>query len=125
MSVDILDESGWRELFSSLEYLDKSHKNDFEAFSLSPATDGKIEVYLERALAYFIYRHCTEAEDVDDFVSSLGLCLVLERLLAFCVQRGSFRKVFQIALRQEYSHLLMQLIPKFRLFLLLYTYLEL
>lgn len=98
VSVDILDERGWRELFSSLEYLDKSHKNDFEAFSLSPAIDGKIEVYLERALAYFIYRHCTEAEDVDDFVLSLGLCLVLERLLASLCAKNGARTVDDIIL---------------------------
>ena len=95
---DILDERGWRELFASLEYLDKSHKNDFEAFSLSPATDGKIEVYLERALAYFIYRHCTEAEDIDDFMSSLGLCLVLERLLASLCAKNGARTVDDIIL---------------------------
>lgn len=98
VSPDILDERGWRELFSSLEYLDNSHKNDFEAFSLSPAIDGKIEVYLERALAYFIYRHCTEAEDVDDFVSSLGLCLVLERLLASLCAKNGARTVDDIIL---------------------------
>ena len=57
------------------------------AFSLSAKVNDDIEPCLERALAYFVYRHCTEAEDIDDFASSLGLCLVLERLLASIAEK--------------------------------------
>ncbi len=96
VSPDILDERGWRELFASLEYLDESHKGEFDAFARSPQACGTIDVYLERALAYFIYRHCTEAEDIDDFMSSLGLCLVLERLLASLCAKRSARTVDDI-----------------------------
>lgn len=87
VSADILDVSAWRELFASLEYLDADHKTCFESFSLAPEIDAKLEPYLERALAYFVYRHCTEAEDMSDFTSSLGFCLVLERMLASLAER--------------------------------------
>jgi hypothetical protein len=87
VSPAILDDGGWRELFSSLEYLDESHREDFAAFSLSARVESELEPCLERALAYFIYRHCTEAENIDDFTSSLGLCLVFERLLASIAER--------------------------------------
>ena len=87
VSPEILDGDGWRELFSSLEYLDEEHRADFAVFSLSPRVNSEIEVCLERALAYFIFRHCGEAEDLDDFASSLGLCLVLERLLASLAEK--------------------------------------
>ena len=87
VSPAILDSDGWRELFESIEYLDESHRTDFAVFSLSPKAKSDIEPCLERALAYFVYRHCTEAEDICDFASSLGLCLVLERLLASIAEK--------------------------------------
>ena len=93
VSPDILDRDGWRELFASFEYLVDAHREDFGVFSLTPHVDGGAEVCLERALAYFIYRHCTEAEDIDDFVSSLGLCLVLERLLASLAEKVGAQNV--------------------------------
>ena len=41
-----------------------------------------IDPYLERFLAYLIYRHCTEALDSDDFALRLSFCLFCERLAA-------------------------------------------
>ena len=38
--------------------------------------------YLERFLAYFIYRHCTEATDEEDFSARLSFCLFCERLFS-------------------------------------------
>ena len=46
------------------------------------------EKMLERALAYFIYRHCTEAWDMYEFCAALGFCLVCERLLASLIESG-------------------------------------
>ena len=37
---------------------------------------------LSRALAYFIFRHCSQTCDAEDFLASLGFCLFCERLLA-------------------------------------------
>ena len=44
------------------------------------------EKILERALAYFIFRHCFGALDEEDFVSSLGFSLFCERLLASVIK---------------------------------------
>ena len=36
----------------------------------------------ERALAYFIFRHCSEVFDADEYSAALGFCLFCEKLLA-------------------------------------------
>ena len=45
--------------------------------------------YLERFLAYLIYRHCTEAFDTEDFASRLSFCLFCERLAASLLHQGA------------------------------------
>ncbi len=73
-------ESG-RELLSSLEYLEEEHKALFLSYTPDAASKG-IEQELCRALAYFVFRHCSDAESEEDFRASLGLSLFCERLLA-------------------------------------------
>jgi lysine-N-methylase len=80
-SADLGDDSRWLEILDTLEYLDTAHKNLFLKYSSSRRPDGKDE-YLERFLAYLIYRHCTEAYDAEDFCSRLTFCLFCEQLLA-------------------------------------------
>ena len=80
-SIDLSDDSRWLEILDSLEYLDLNHKKLFENYSSKLRPIGKNE-YLERFLAYFIYRHCTEAFDEEDFCARLSFCLFCERLLA-------------------------------------------
>ena len=75
------DDTEWREVIKSLEYLEDGHKELFLCYSSSHRPDGNNE-YLERALAYFIYRHCTEAYDTEDFRMRLSFCMFCERLLA-------------------------------------------
>ena len=72
----------WIETLESLEYLNSDHKELFESYSSVSDTPQKIENQLERALAYFVYRHCTEAEDAYGFCAALGFCLFCERLIA-------------------------------------------
>ena len=73
----------WRALFSNLEYMNKANRVRYATcFSTAPDTPAWAEPYLARALSYFIFRHCTPAEDAQQFAASLGLCLILERLLA-------------------------------------------
>ena len=73
----------WRALFSRLEYMNKANRVLYATrFSTDIDTPAWAEPSLARALTYFIFRHCTPAESEQDFASSLGLCLVLERLLA-------------------------------------------
>lgn len=71
----------YREIISSLEYLDITHKELFLNYSKNQRPEGTDE-YLERFLAYFIYRHCTEAYDTEDFCRGLSFALFCERLFA-------------------------------------------
>lgn len=68
------------EILSALEYLDGEHK---ALFLNAPAASFKIcnSEPFERALAYFIYRHCTCAEDESEFRAALGFALFCEDLL--------------------------------------------
>ncbi len=75
------DDREWLAVIESLEYLDDTHKELFMSYS-SAKRPSVGEEYLERALAYFVYRHCTEAYDKEDFCVRLAFCLLLERLLA-------------------------------------------
>lgn len=79
--IDAGDDSTWLEKLDFLEYLDAAHKDLFMNYSKELRPDGCDE-YLERFLAYMIYRHCTEAFDTDDFGFRLDFCLFCERLLA-------------------------------------------
>ena len=72
----------WRELLGSLEYLDERHRAWSRCYTSRPEVPSRLEPYLERAFAYFVFRHCTAAADLDSWRLSLGLCLVLERFLA-------------------------------------------
>ena len=81
VSPSALSDGRWQEVLSSLEYLDGAHKILFSNYSSELFSASEYEKYLERALAYFIFRHCTEAEDEDEFRISLGFCLFCERLL--------------------------------------------
>ena len=79
--ISLGDDEVWLEKLSDLEYLDERHKNLFMNYSSSYRPVG-VEQYLERFLAYMIYRHCTEAFDADDFAMRLSFCLFCERLAA-------------------------------------------
>ncbi len=85
---DISDEEA-RELLSSLEYLDESHRELFESYSSETETPPEQEKILERALAYFIYRHMSTADDEYTLRAALGFSLFCERLLASCAKNGS------------------------------------
>ena len=80
-SIDAGDDGQWREALSHLEYLDADHKKLFLNYSAALRPIDKND-YPERFLAYFIYRHCTEAVDADDFRDRLAFCLFCERLFA-------------------------------------------
>ncbi len=71
-----------KEKIDSLEYLNESHREMFLHFSHELNTLNELEIYLERALAYFVYRHCASSWDEEEFRESLGFCLFCERLVA-------------------------------------------
>ena len=77
-----LDDTEAIELIASLEYLDENHKKLFLEYSSDVSTPQKHEKALERALAYFIFRHCTEAVDENEYRATIGFCLFCEKLLA-------------------------------------------
>ncbi|MBE6692219.1 MAG: hypothetical protein E7586_02655 [Ruminococcaceae bacterium] len=87
--IETYDDTFWLKIIDSLEYLDNSHKALFLTYSSQKCPFG-VDEYLERALAYFIYRHCTEAFDNEDFTSRLSFCLFCESLLAslICNQKA-------------------------------------
>ena len=79
--IDAGEDTVWQEIINSLEYLEEAHKELFLNYSSQNRPQG-MDDYLERALMYFIYRHCTEAYDEEDFRLRLNFCLFCERLLA-------------------------------------------
>ena len=77
--ISVGEDEAWLEKLSDLEYLDESHRALFAKCSSACRPVG-VDLYLERFLAYLIYRHCTEAFDAEDFISRLSFCLFCERL---------------------------------------------
>ena len=75
------DDEAWLKKLADLEYLDERHRDLFMNYSSLSRPVG-VDQYLERFLAYLIYRHCTEALDAEDFVLRLSFCLFCERLAA-------------------------------------------
>ena len=93
------DDEAWVKKLSELEYLDERHRNLFMKYS-SLCRPAGVDQYLERFLAYLIYRHCTEAFNAEDFVLRLSFCLFCERLVAsLAVAEGasSLREMAKLA----------------------------
>lgn len=82
VAPSLISDTDAKRIINDLEYLDSSHKELFMTYSPNVQTPKSLEKPLERALAYFVYRHCTEVWDEVDFRASLGFCLFCERLLA-------------------------------------------
>ena len=79
--ISLGDDETWLKKLSELEYLDDRNKSLFMKYS-SVCRPVGVDQYLERFLAYLIYRHCAEAFDAEDFVLRLSFCLFCERLAA-------------------------------------------
>lgn len=86
VSPKILSDEEWREEISALEYLEEGHRELFSAYTSDERTPPEYEKILERALAYFIYRHTGECADAEEFRASLGLACFMERLFASLVK---------------------------------------
>lgn len=89
VSPSVLTDAQWRAVIASLEYLYEDHKKLFLNYSSDLAIPVELEKPLERALAYFIYRHCSSTVSESDFSDSLGFCLFCERLLASLAKNSS------------------------------------
>lgn len=94
--IDAGKDTVWQGIINSLEYLEEAHKELFLYYSSQNRPQGMDEC-LERALAYFIYRHCTEACDEEDFRLRLNFCLFCERLLASLICSQNAKDLQEIA----------------------------
>jgi lysine-N-methylase len=97
--IDAGEDAVWQGIINSLEYLEENHKELFLNYSSQSRPQGMDE-YLERALAYFIYRHCTEAYDEEEFRLRLNFCLFCERLLASLIysqKAGALQEIAVLA----------------------------
>ncbi len=75
-----LTDREWHEVIDGLEFLSEKSREDFGFYSSELKACAEAEKYLERALAYFIFRHTGTAESQAEFVLALGLSFFLERL---------------------------------------------
>ncbi|MBE6564527.1 MAG: hypothetical protein E7655_04575 [Ruminococcaceae bacterium] len=75
-------DEAWRALLHSLEYLNEEHRTLFACYTSFPKRERLWEKPLERALAYWIFRHLTPSCDEAELCSAIGFCLFCERLLA-------------------------------------------
>lgn len=82
VGTDVHTKDEWEDIFSSLELLDREHSEWLSLSSAPVETPEPLWQMLERSLAYFVLRHCSGAASPEDFRSSLGLALLLERILA-------------------------------------------
>jgi lysine-N-methylase len=82
------------EILCSLEYLEPAH-GELLCGAKSPAFGGADEAMLERALAYFIFRHCSPARDEHEFRAALGFSLFCEGILRSLSADG--KDIFEIA----------------------------
>jgi len=85
VSPSQLSDEEWRETLSSLEYLDKAHSAMFQSYTCELYTPKELEEPLERALAYFLYRHLTKAEGLGGILGAVGFSLFCERLICSVV----------------------------------------
>ena len=107
LSDTLEDDTAWRALLSSLEYLNEADRQEFLRYSYDAPISSAREAVAERALAYFIFRHGSDAKTPADFRAALGLSLLCERLLLTMTVGGSAED-FAVAARMlseeiEYS----------------------
>lgn len=86
---------GWNEILEGLEYLEKEHRALICDFSVA-GVDGH-EKELERALAYFVYRHCSPAENAEEFRTGLGFALLCERMLSSMAKNNPATPITDLA----------------------------
>ena len=92
-SPALLSDIEWRNVIDSLEFLDGSHKELFLKFTSDTSVAKEIEPFLERALAYFVFRHCSDACDNANFLARLGFCLFCERLMASIINAEDVKQL--------------------------------
>ena len=82
-SYPITDDERIRDILFSLEYLNEENRELFSSYESVTVSIANVEKMLERALAYFVFRHLPKASDTEELWAYLGFCLICERLIAF------------------------------------------
>lgn len=99
-----IDDEEIRKKLENIEYLDISHKELFANFTTKNMDNKSIENELTRALAYFIYRHCSEACEYDEFILSLNFALVCTHLVSsFSTKENIYDMARIVSEEIEYS----------------------
>ena len=87
-SFSTFDGGEWNELLDSLEYLEEEHRDLICEYEPDAEVQKEHELPLERVLAYFVYRHCSSAENEEEFRTGLGFALLCERLLSSMAKKN-------------------------------------
>ncbi len=82
VSAELLSEEEIRTLLDSLEYLDPANKARLACYRAASDDPAALDGMLERALAYFIFRHVSPAFDEEEVRAALCFSLLCERLIA-------------------------------------------
>lgn len=99
-----IDDEEIRKALENIEYLDISHKELFTKFTTENIDNKSIKNELTRAFAYFVYRHCSEASDYEEFFLSLNLALVCTRLISSLSTKKNIEEIARIVSEEiEYS----------------------
>ena len=91
------------DITSKLEYMENSHKE----LILSADTlfwNNELSDELTRILAYYVYRHCSEANDFDEFFVSLSFAIFCTGLISSISDKNSIHDIARIVSEEiEYS----------------------
>lgn len=99
-----IDDEGIRKNLENIEYLDISHKELFAKFTTKNVDNKPIEKELTRAFAHFVYRHCSEAFDIEEFILSLNFALVCTSLISSLSNKENIEIIARIVSEEiEYS----------------------
>ena len=101
----------WRGVISELEFIDEKNRELFYAYSTAvEAKNATEEIYSERALAYFLYRHCFAAKKRAEFLRGAAFAFFCERLYASLLKNAdlagedeAFELARKISEELEYS----------------------
>ena len=97
------DDINLKETLSLLEYLDISHRDLFLLCD-NYTYKKSLNEQLTRLFAYFIYRHSSEAIDVDEFKASVGFALLLTKLISSISDSETIENIARIVSEEiEYS----------------------
>ena len=75
----------WNEILFGLEYLDEEHRGLLCVGETEASAEQ--QPYLERFLAYLVFRHVSVAENYENMRARLGFCMLLTRILESFVSK--------------------------------------